>query len=149
MAEMSQAAEAFTQATTADSSAPVNTNPVYEVGFHIVPTVPEDGVGAVVQKIRAALGAAEIIAEGAAARMTLAYQIERASQGKREKFTESYFGWIKFAHPADDAGERIRALEVMLRDTKEVLRYLLIKTAREDLMQQKGRAVYSSDRLEG
>jgi hypothetical protein len=28
--------------------------------------------------------------------MTLSYVIERATSGKREKYTESYFGWVRF-----------------------------------------------------
>lgn len=131
------------------SQAPQPKEPVYEIGFHIVPTVAEDEVGSVVEKIKKSLGDVEIIAEGQPARMRLAYQIERASQGKREKYTESYFGWVKFALKDEEVGSQVNAIEQALRADRDVLRYLLIETVREDLMQQKGRAVYGSDRLEG
>lgn len=145
MAEMSQAEEASTQATEVSPEADVIKLPVYEVGFHVVPTVAEADVAAVVDKIRKALGNAEIIAEGFPARMQLAYTIERSTQGKRDKYNESYFGWIKFAAPREEAVE----LAGVLRGTPEVLRQLIIETLREDIVARPTRAVFTSDRLEG
>lgn len=139
MAEKAQGTEPSSQAPAAVKT------PIYEVGFHIVPAVGDDGVQAVVDKIRKVIGNAEIIAEGVPAKMSLAYTIERATQGKREKFSEAYFGWIKFATER----ENIAALEEMLRNTKEVLRSIVINTVREDISTQPRRAVFASDRLEG
>jgi ribosomal protein S6 len=137
MAEMSQAT-ASTQATT-------DARPVYEVGFHLLPSIAESEVGAIVDKIRALLGGAEIISQGAPERMTLSYTIERAEQGKRQKFTQSYFGWVKFA--ADDQSG-INALEQSLREMSDIMRFILIKTTREEVKAPK-RAIFGSDRLEG
>lgn len=139
MAETAQAPAASTQAP------PKDPRPVYEVGFHLLPSIPEEGVGAAVEKIRALLGDAEIIAQGFPQKMTLAYTIERANAGKRDKFTQSYFGWIKFAAPERDG---IPALEKALTALNEVLRFLIIETVREEI-KVSGRAVFSSDRLEG
>jgi ribosomal protein S6 len=138
MAEMSQAEQASTQATS-------DARPVYEVGFHLSPTIPEGEVAAAVEKIRSLLGSAEIISMGTPERMTLAYTIERADQGKREKFTQSYFGWMKFA--ADDQSG-IEALRESLRGMREIIRYMVISTTREEVKAPK-RAVFGSDRLEG
>jgi ribosomal protein S6 len=141
MAEMSHpeaSAEGSIQATK-------DNRPVYEVGFHLMPTIAEDGVGAVVESIRALLGGAEIISQGVPAKMTLSYTIERAAAGKREKFTQSYFGWIKFALEDRSA---VPALQESLRGMREVLRYIVIETTREDV-KVVPRAVFSSDRLEG
>ena len=129
--------------TQADSK---DIRPVYEVGFHLVPTIGEEGVPKMVEKIRKALGDAEIIAEGAAQKMTLAYVIERSVSGKREKYAETYFGWIKFAVEERAA---VEALAEKLRGMSEVLRYLLVETVREDISQAPARAVFTSDRLEG
>ncbi len=143
---MSQAVEASSQATTADSSATVkNTTPVYEIGFHVVPTVGDEGVAAVVESVRKALGEAEIISEGFPQKITLAYQVERATQSKREKYTESYFGHIKFAMER----ENITAFTEAMRAMQPVLRFLIIETVREDIAQAPRRAVFTSDRLEG
>ncbi len=137
MAEESQAAPAFTQANEIE-------RPVYELGFHIVPTVGDDGVSAIVERVRAALGDAELINEGAPRKMTLSYQVERSVSGKREKYTEAYFGFIKFATER----EQLPGLQEKLRGIPEVLRYLVIETVREDIAMPR-RAVFSSDRLEG
>lgn len=158
MAETSQASEASSQATISPSAATVkNTTtssiPVYEIGFHIVPTVGDEGVFAVVESVRTAIddsskkgqSDAEIISEGFPKKITLAYQVERATQGKREKYTESYFGNIKFAMNR----EGITAFTTAMRAMQPILRFLIIETVREDIAQAPRRAVFTSDRLEG
>lgn len=146
MAKKSHPAEGFTQATEASSEASFAQSPeVYEVGFHLVPTIAEAQVGAAVEKIRAIIGDAERISEAYPTKVTLAYVIERAAQGKREKYSEAWFGWIKFAQ----SPERVPAIEAALTASPDVLRFLIITTVREDVVAQKPRAVFSSDRLEG
>ena len=144
MAEMSQV-EAEGQ-TLSQANEQKDTRPVYEVAFHVVPTVEEAKVGDVVEKIRAELAqaGAEIIKDQFPQKMALAYTIERRAAGKREKFAESYFGFIKFAAER----EAVAGLEGLLRISKEILRYLLIETEREEPVIAR-RAVYSSNRLEG
>jgi ribosomal protein S6 len=136
-------AEGLTQANEAHSAG-VAKVPVYEVGFHIVPTVAEGEVGGVVEKIRTALGEAELIKEQFPTKMTLSYTIERSVSGKREKYNDTYFGWVKFATER----ELIPAFLEALRGMPEVLRFLLIETVREDIVSPR-RAIFTSDRLEG
>lgn len=128
------------------SQAQVNREPVYEVGYHLVPTVAEGDVGAMVERIRALLekDGGEILAQEYPKRMTLSYRIERSAQGKREKYTESWFGWIKF----DTESANVPGIEAALRDMREVLRSLIIETVRE-VPAPTPRAVFTSDRLEG
>ncbi|HWB33969.1 MAG TPA: 30S ribosomal protein S6 [Candidatus Paceibacterota bacterium] len=127
--------------------APKDTRHIYEVAFHVLPTVEEAKVGDVVEKIRTQLASmkAEVLAEQFPAKMSLAYTIERANAGKREKYNEGYFGWIKFAV---DEREGIPALSEMLRADREILRHLIVETVREDMSGPR-RAVFSSNRLEG
>lgn len=139
MSETSQEQGSFTQANEAEK------RPVYEVAFHLVPTIGEDGIPGAVEKIRAAIGTdAEFISESFPVKTTLAYVVERANAGKRDKFSESYFGWIKYAA----SRETIPALTEALRTDKNVLRHLVVETVREDVSAPR-RAVYASDRLEG
>ncbi len=149
MANMSHAeaeAEVLSQATEGSSEPKVNDETaVYELAFHIVPQTPEEGLGAVVEKLRAIIGKAEFIAEQAPEKKNLAYTIIISHTGKREKFDTAYFGWIKFATRRD----AIPAIEQGVRAAKEVLRYLLVETVRENTMEQPRRAVFTSDRLEG
>ena len=146
MADMSQAEEAFTQAAEGSSEPKVNDETaVYELAFHIVPQIPTEGLGAVVEKLHKLIGNAEVIAEQAPEKKNLAYTIIISHTGKREKFDTAYFGWIKFATRRD----AIPSVEVGVRSMKEVLRYLLVETVRENTMEQPRRAVFTSDRLEG
>lgn len=137
MAESTQAQSASTQASSSQ--------PVYEIGFHLVPQIGEEGVSSAVETIRKQLGDSEIIAEGYPQKMTLAYVVERSAHGKVEKYSESYFGHIKFA--ADR--EHIQALREALSGMDEIMRYLLVETTREDLTAKAPRATFASDRLEG
>lgn len=140
--EVNDAASA--EASTGEASER-SSRPVYEVGFHLVPQVGDEGLAAVVDNIRAALGGAEILKEQFPAKMRLAYVLERARGGRREKFAESYFGWIKFAAER----EAMPALGEKLRGMEEILRFLIIGTVREDIARPPRRAVFVSDRLEG
>lgn len=143
---MSEISQTSTEASSqANATLKEKGNPVYEVGFHIIPTVGEEGVGAVVESVRSILGDAEIINEGFPHKITLAYQVERATQGKREKYTESYFGHIKFAATR----EALPAIHAALSASQPILRFLIIETVREDIAQAPRRAVFASDRLEG
>lgn len=140
MAEESQAEVSF-------QAKPQEKQPVYEVGFHVVSTVSEGEVGGVAEKIRAELKKvdAELISEQPPKKVMLAYAIEKDFGGKREKFTNAYFGFIKFAVER----EHIATLTEYLRAKKEILRFLLIETVREVPVAPPRRAVFTSDRLEG
>ena len=144
MTEKSHSAQAELSQAKSLPTGQAGTTPVFEVGFHLVPTIQEDGVAAVVEKIHSALKDAEIISEQFPTRMTLAYQVERSVQGKREKYTESYFGFIKFATERD----AIPGLQAALRAMSPVLRFMVINTEREDVANPR-RAVFTSSRLEG
>jgi ribosomal protein S6 len=143
MADTSHSASAeLTQANAAPSG---DTHPIYEIGYHLIPTLTEAEVVTAVASLRKVLGQAEIIKEETPVKIPLAYVIERRGQGKREKYGEAYFGFIKFATEK----ENIAAIEQYLRATHEVLRHLLIETVREDTSTIPRRAVFTSGRLEG
>lgn len=135
--------EAFAEGS---SQANQGNRPIYEVGFHVVPTADDVEVARTVETIRGYLGAhnAEIIMEQFPQKIALAYAIERAVHGRREKYGHAYFGAIKFALNR----EHIAGLEALLRGSKELIRYLLIETVREEPVVSR-RAVFASNRLEG
>ncbi len=141
MAETSQA-QASSQANV-----PKETRPIYEVGFHVVPTLDEAGVAAVVEALKNEVSKndSEMISEQAPARMRLAYTLDIATTGKHEKYDEAYFGMLKFGTER----ENIAGLEAWLRGNKQILRYLLVETVRENIMGAPRRVTFASDRLEG
>ena len=149
MAETSQAADpAFTQANepAPTLSGKQGKETTYEVGFHLIPTLSDAQVVEAVTAVRAALlqEGAVVLREQAPERMTLSYRIERSISGKREKYTESYFGWIQFS------AERlaIPVLSEIYRGTYSILRFIIIETTANEMVKPR-RAVFISDRLEG
>ena len=123
--------------------------PVYEIGFHLVPTLTEEEAAAAFARIGKALdtAGATVLDKESPKKISLAYRIERSVSGKREKYTEGYFGFVKFELPEEGAGEAAQQLDGMLHTDHEVLRYLLIKTSREAPVAP--RTVFSSRSLEG
>ena len=103
---------------------------VYELGYHVLSTVGEERLKEEVQKIKDALEKhhAILIAEEVPTIFRLAYTIIRGVGGKREKYDTSYFGWVKFDLPI---GEVVK-LKDELEKNENILRFLVIKTVRED-----------------
>jgi len=70
----------------------------------------------------------EIIAEELPVFIDLAYQIVKTVEHKNKRFDQAYFGWIKFE--GSPAG--IAELEEGLKKDENILRYLIVKTIREN-----------------
>lgn len=141
-------APARAEAEGSSQAIPKETKLVYEVGFHLLPALAEGEVAALVQNIRGAIEKAggAVFSSEEPKRLKFAYRIERSEGGKRGKYTEGWFGWMKF-----DGEEGLRAgipaLGEALGAEKNILRFILIETVRE--APPPVRTVFSSDRLEG
>ncbi len=105
---------------------------VYELGFHLVPLIAEEQLAAEVTALKATIEGhkAAFIAEEFPALRSLAYSITKKLDAKNKKFTSAYFGWIKFEAPA----EELPKLKTSLDANKNILRYLLIHTVRENTL---------------
>lgn len=108
---------------------------IYEVGFHIVPTVPEDGVGARVTAIRDVIEGkgGHVIVDEFPRHMDLTYAMTKVASNKRALYRSAYFGWIKF----EVDPKEIKAIEAGLKADDHILRYILVKTVRENTMAPK------------
>ena len=105
---------------------------VYEVGFHIVPSVAEENVAGEVSKIKSEienLGGIFISEEFPKSR-PLAYTISKIVAGTKHNFDKAYFGWIKFEMTPEKIGE----LKMALDKNEHILRHLLIHTTKETPM---------------
>jgi ribosomal protein S6 len=103
---------------------------VYELSFHFVSTLSEDDVPVQFSQLKSfveKLGG-EIIAEEAPKLRDLAYEITKKVNAINKRYTQSYFGWVKFAL----APEKLVELEKQVKLFEAILRYLLIKTVREN-----------------
>lgn len=105
---------------------------VYEVGYHLVPTIAEENLAKEVSAIKAVLEKqnAKVISEEHPRSMALAYTIEKYFGTVKKKFHTAYFGWIKFEMSPSSAV----AMKKELDGNDSILRYLLIKTVRENTM---------------
>jgi ribosomal protein S6 len=71
----------------------------------------------------------------------LAYQMERQIGAKKDKYTKAFFGWIKFELPQSKIDEVKKAVD----KNDKIIRFLIIKTVREDTMAVKKVAARSGE----
>ena len=104
---------------------------VYELGYHMVPTLTEEELQKEVDSLHSAiteLGGA-IVSEGEPTQIELAYTMIINDGGKNTKYDTSYFGWIKF----DIEPVQLSHLQdEVIAFNKNIIRHLLIKTVAED-----------------
>lgn len=104
---------------------------IYEIGYQIVASVPEEKVEEEAGIIRGIItgAGASVIAEEAPHRQPLAYTIRKKTvSGSYDKFNEAYFGWIKF----EVASDKIEPITKAVEKHQTVLRSLVISTVREN-----------------
>jgi ribosomal protein S6 len=117
---------------------------VYEIGYLIAPSVPEEKVPAEADALRKILtdAGASIITEEIPSTMDLAYEMRRKTvSGAYDKYNEAYFGWIKFEVGSD----MIEAAKKSFEAYPSVLRMLLIVTVRENTYLGKRASVIAAD----
>jgi len=105
---------------------------VYELGYHIVSTVAEENLSKEVETLKAIVlkdGGSQV-SEGEPKLINLAYPMTKSVADTKKKFTSAYFGWIKFETKSELMPEIKKAVDA----NPNVLRYLLIKTVRENTM---------------
>ncbi|MDO8521533.1 MAG: 30S ribosomal protein S6 [bacterium] len=108
---------------------------VYEVGYHIIPSVVEADLGIRVTAVRDAIEAAggRMIADEYPKHVDLAYPMVKLTANKRATHHSAYFGWMKF----DAEPKGVKTLETALKKDEFILRFILIKTVRENTMAPK------------
>ena len=100
-------------------------NQLYELGYHLVPTVGDEGALSVADAFakKVASYEGEVSRSEAPKLMDLAYAIEKRIDAKKKRFSNAYFGWMNI-HMTSEAAEK---LHEDLRNDEAVLRHLLIK----------------------
>ena len=103
---------------------------VYELGFHIIPAISDEDAPreAVAVKELIKQHGGTPISEQELQHITLAYTMYRTNNGKKEKFDTAHFAGIKFEiNPVE-----VDALKADLDLNKNILRYIIFKTVREN-----------------
>lgn len=105
---------------------------IYEVGYLLLPTISEADVPREVTALKDILdqGKAAIIAEEFPKTRPLAYPMRKHIGGAYQTCTHAYFGWVKF----EAAGDAVLKIEAALKRHPALLRFLLLKTVRENTM---------------
>jgi len=99
---------------------------LYEIGFNIISSISTEKISdeiAAIKKILTNHGA-EIVKEGEAKLISLAYTMTKKIKEANQKFDKAYFSWVKFNSTAAD----VEAIKAELDKSETILRYLLIKT---------------------
>lgn len=110
---------------------------LYELGYHIIPIVPEDELGAEVSRIKDIVEThgGVFATDEMPKRVELAYPIAfvpalKRGAETRKVYHSAYFGWMRFNIRPVDAD----ALGRKLRENEKILRFLLVKTTQEKIM---------------
>lgn len=105
---------------------------VYEVGYLIVPSVPEEKVTDEVSFIHSQIekNGGAIIAEEFPKIRELSYSMSQSIESKKHNYDSAYFGWVKFEMPVLGLAK----IEEQLKQSKNILRHLTMKTIRENTM---------------
>jgi ribosomal protein S6 len=108
---------------------------IYEVGYIMVPSIPEENLGGEVTTFKDSLieKGAVFISDEYPKMMELAYEMSRSIANKKQKFSYGYFGWVKFEATTDNA----KIIKDYLDKNETLVRYLMIKTVRENTMSTK------------
>ncbi|MDP3957851.1 MAG: 30S ribosomal protein S6 [bacterium] len=108
---------------------------IYEAGFLLTPSLPEEKVPEETAKLRDMIAkeGGNIIAEEEPKLRELAYSMDKTVSHKRETFTSAYFGWIKF----EIGAEAVAFLKKAFDANPSIVRFLLISTVRENTLASK------------
>lgn len=103
---------------------------VYELGYLLVPTLPEADVPVVFGNLKelVSLFGGMTISDEMPKMLTLAYPMVKVIANLRHKFKTAYFGWIKFTMDSDKVLELKKRLDL----DPNLIRFLIIKTVKEN-----------------
>lgn len=118
---------------------------VYEISFIFDNKLDE---GAALEKSNAlkqsiATLGGSFISEEAPYMRELAYEMIRVVNNVNVRFNEGYFGWIKF----ELDGEKVKDFEKAIKLDEQVVRYLVVKTVRDNTVYTKRAPVIKAETL--
>ncbi|MCA1806883.1 MAG: 30S ribosomal protein S6 [Actinobacteria bacterium] len=97
---------------------------IYEIGFLLAPTIPEDQVKAIETDMHKQITDAggDIVASQSPEMRELSYEIEVKDEGEKRHYSRGQFGWVQFnlePHQVDD-------IEKIFITSDDVIRHLLV-----------------------
>lgn len=129
---------------------------VYEVSYLLLPSLALEqvpGKAAALKDALTSLGG-EIISLESPVLIDLSYSMTKVVQTTRHKVSKAYFGWMKFEMGSEEVEKVKKALDI----DADVLRYLIVKTVRENTLlngkmklgrEEKMKEIKEGDEVEG
>lgn len=116
---------------------------VYELGYHLLGNMTDEEVSDEVSKIHALIekNKGKVISEGLPELVDLSYEIAKRIETKNLRFNKAFFGWVKFEVEI----AKILDVKSKMETAEKVLRFLLIKTVKENTMYTPKIAVFKKD----
>ncbi len=108
---------------------------VYEVGYLLLPFVTEENLAHETGLIKEAITSSNgvVFSDEEPHLIDLAYPMFKVVSNKKTKFESAYFGWVKF----DGDPQGLVKLKKALEANANVLRFMIIKTIRENTLVKK------------
>ncbi len=101
---------------------------VYELGFHLDPELPLEGVKKAYGAVRDITSShGTIVAEGEPVMVQLAYTISRQENAGRRDFNSAYFSWVAYEATAAAHDEVLAAV----RGDKNIVRFIDLVTTKD------------------
>jgi ribosomal protein S6 len=99
-------------------------NNIYEVGYLLAPTIPEDQVMAIESDMHEQITdtGGDIVAFQSPEMRELSYEIEIKDEGDKRQYTRGQFGWVQFKIKTAD----IDSVEKIFITSDDVIRHLLV-----------------------
>ncbi len=119
--------------TTPSKVAPkTDSSKIYELGYILVASIPEEKIADEVASLKDLLttNGAEVVSSEDPILIDLAYSMTKVVAAQRQKYSRGYFGWVKF----EGEGEALAAIKKVLDLSSTMLRYLIVKTVRENTL---------------
>lgn len=103
---------------------------VYEVSFWLVPTISESELPEHFDRLKKVISSAggEFVSEEAPYSREMTYEMVRVIDNVNKRFSEGYFGWIKFKM----ASNAVSAVKDAFENDLTVIRSLVIETVEEN-----------------
>ena len=107
---------------------------VYELAYHLVPSLDEAGRAGVVDELRKLIeeNGGVILNEVYPEHLNLTYTMSKMIQGKYERFNTAFFGWINFELDRD----QIEKIHNACKYHDSILRFLSVTTSKEVALSQ-------------
>jgi ribosomal protein S6 len=101
---------------------------VYELGFHLDPELPTEGIKKAYEAVRDIISAnGTLVAEGEPQMIQLAYMISRQETAGRRDFNSAYFSWIAYEATPEAHAEVVTAAGA----NKSIVRFIDLVTTKE------------------